>query len=35
MGKWSKVGLKVHASVVCSRVLDRWLALFVIPGDEV
>ena len=27
MGKWSKVGLKVHASTVFSRVIDRWLSL--------
>ena len=34
MGKWAKVALKVHASVVCARTIERWLALFVCPGDE-
>ena len=34
MGKWAKVALKVHASVVCARTIERWLALFVCPSDE-
>ena len=34
MGKWSKVGLKVHASVVSSRVIDRWLSLFLCTNKD-
>ena len=34
MGKWSKVGVKVHASVVSSRVIDRWLSLFLCTNKD-